>query len=198
MEEIRISEKISYIETSNNPLSADIGIIKDVSGIWLFDVGNGERSISGLDGEYRIVLSHFHLDHTGNLGRLNCKEVYVSPETYKHTKRGTVVAEDVRIGGLQISPRPSIHCKGSLGLEVDDTYAFVGDGLYCKVKDGNYVYNAQLLKEEIQVLKGLKAEILLVSHYKGLVRKKEEVIGELESIYAMKEKNDPYIKVKIG
>ena len=43
-----------------------------------------------------------------------------------------------------------------------------GDTLYSKARDGYYVFNAQLVKEEIAVLKGLKAPYLLVSHYKGL------------------------------
>ena len=73
MEEIRISDAISYIGASDNPLSADIGIIRREDGTWLYDVGNGEKNIAGLDGSYRIVLSHFHADHTGNIGRIRAE-----------------------------------------------------------------------------------------------------------------------------
>ena len=63
-----INEKINYIEASDDPLSADIGIVQAESGVWLYDVGSGEKNIEGLNGSYSIVLSHFHQDHTGNLG----------------------------------------------------------------------------------------------------------------------------------
>ena len=65
MDRIRINDRISYIEASEDPLSADIGIIEDSDSTWLYDVGNGEKSICGLDSSYHVVLSHFHPDHTG-------------------------------------------------------------------------------------------------------------------------------------
>lgn len=40
MNELRISEHIRYIECSDDPLSADIGIIRGGDREWLFDVGN--------------------------------------------------------------------------------------------------------------------------------------------------------------
>ncbi len=195
MNEIILSEKISYIEFTENPLSADIGIIRDNGITWLYDVGNGEKCISELDGSYHVVLSHFHQDHIGNIGKIQAEELYVSKETYKHILKGTIVRDSIYIGNLHIFPLPSSHTSGSLGLEIDGTYAFVGDALYCKVKDGSYVYNAQLLKEEIDVLKKLRAPFLLVSHFNGLIRKKEDVIAELEMIYKMRVQNDPEIRI---
>ena len=38
MKEIAINEKISYIACSENPLSADIGIIQEGDALWLYDV----------------------------------------------------------------------------------------------------------------------------------------------------------------
>lgn len=197
MNEIRISENISYLPASENPLCADIGIIRENDRTWLYDVGNGEDNIMGLTGNYHVVLSHFHQDHTGNLGKIRAEEVYASKETCAHIQTGTLVNRDVLIGNLRIFPIPSSHVKGCLGLEIDSTYAFVGDALYSKSKNGCYIYNAQLLKEEIAVLKSLKAPILLVSHFPGLVRKKDEVIAELEEIYAMRTPNDSEIRVSI-
>ena len=55
MNRIRINDKISYIEASDNPLSADIGIIEDNGSTWLYDVGNGEKSICELDGSYHAT-----------------------------------------------------------------------------------------------------------------------------------------------
>ena len=195
MNEIIINERISYIEATEEPLSADIGIIRCGDTEWLYDVGNDLRSLDGLDGEYNVVLSHFHQDHTGSLDKVLTGELYVSGETFRHTGRGTVVTGELTIGDLRIFQIPSSHTKGCLGLEVGNEYAFVGDALYCKAKDGHYAYNAQLLKDEIEVLKELKASKLLVSHFKGLVRPKDEVIAELEQIYSKREKNNPDIRV---
>lgn len=198
MKEIVINEKISYIECSDDPLSADIGIIRNGDAVWLYDVGSDERAVSELTGNYNVVLSHFHQDHTGNIGKLNIKEAFVSPETKRHVQMGTVADKDIYIGNLHIFPLPSSHCKGCLGLEVDETYAFVGDALYSKFRDGYYIFNAQLVKDAIAVLKKLKAPYLLVSHFKGLVRCRDEVIAELEELYQYRDKNNPEIKVKQG
>ena len=198
MKEIIINEKVSYIERSEDPLSADIGIIRDGDAVWLYDVGSDERAISELTGNYNVVLSHFHQDHTGNLGKLSIKEAFVSDETKRHVQMGTVADRDVYIGNLHIFPLPSSHCKGCLGLEVDEAYAFVGDALYSKFRDGYYIFNTQLVKDEIAVLKSLKAPYLLVSHFKGLIRRRDEVIAELEELYQHRDKNSPEIKIKRG
>ena len=196
MSVIEINERIRCIEASDNPLSADIGIISGDGPAWLYDVGNGAQNIAGLNDCYNVVLSHFHQDHTGNTGRIQTREVYVSKETYRYVKKGTIVTGDLYFGSLHIFPIPSSHSKGSLGLEVDGTYAFVGDALYSRVRDGFFIYNATLLKDEIALLKKLNAPFLLVSHHTGLIRSKEEVIEELEEIYSTREKNAPEIRVK--
>lgn len=198
VQEIRINDKISYIKASENPLSADIGIIRDNGTTWLFDVGDGENKVPLLQEGYHVVLSHFHQDHTGNIGKLPITQLFVSKETGKHIPGGTIVSESLEIGDLHIFPLPSSHAKGCLGLEVDHEYAFVGDALYCRRKNGYYGYNAQLLKEEIAVLKSLQAPFLLVSHHEGLIRKKEEVLEELEEIYAMRVPGEPEIQLTAG
>lgn len=161
---IRINDKISYIPASDDPLCADVGVIQENGVTWLYDVGEGDAPISELEAGCHIVLSHFHRDHTGNMDKVQAREVYCSRETYKHVHQGTIVSESMEVGGLHIFPLPSSHAKGCLGLEVDHAYAFVGDALYCRSKNGGYAYNAQLLKDEIAVLKGLQAPYLLVSH----------------------------------
>lgn len=195
MKKIVINERISYIEATEDPLSADIGIIRDGDTEWLYDVGNDERSLAELDRQYNVVLSHFHQDHTGSLDKVRTGDLYVSAETFRHTGRGNIVNGELTVGDLRIFQIPSSHTKGCLGLEIGNEYAFIGDALYCKVKDGYYVYNAQLLKDEIKVLKTLKAPKLLVSHFKGFVRPKDEAIEELEQIYSLREKNNPDIRV---
>lgn len=159
-------------------------------------MGGDPRAVSELNGSYRVVLSHFHRDHVENLSRLRVEELYVSGETRRHVNGGTVVEENVAVDGLCVFRLPSSHAKGCLGLEVDGEYTFVGDGLYSKFRDGYYIYNAQLVKEEIGMLKGLTAPRLLVSHYKGLVRDRAEVIAELEELYAGRSKDSAEIMVK--
>ena len=195
METRRISDKISYIPATESPLSADIGIIRDGEQTWLFDVGNGTAAIDGLSGSFQVVLSHFHGDHTGNLKKLDIPKLYVSGETRRHIGGGILVKEDLFLGAMHLFPIPSSHCKGCLGLEIDEAYAFVGDALYCKGKNGNYFYNTQLLRDEIAVLKKLKAPCLLVSHHPGLVRSREEVIAELEELYAQRDMGSDIIPV---
>lgn len=195
METRRISDKISYIPATESPLSADIGIIRDGEQTWLFDVGNGTAAIDGLSGSFQVVLSHFHGDHTGNLKKLDIQNLYVSGETRRHIGGGFLVKEDLFLGAMHLFPIPSSHCKGCLGLEIDEAYAFVGDALYCKGKNGDYFYNTQLLRDEIAVLKKLKAPCLLVSHHPGLVRSREEVIAELEELYAQRDMGSDIIPV---
>lgn len=195
---IKINDHISYIEASDNPLSADIGVIKDGDKTWLYDVGNGEQSLSSIpDCKCNVVLSHFHADHIGNIDNVNCDELYVSKETYKHVGRGTIIESDTYIGNIHIFPIPSSHAKGCLGLEVDNMYAFLGDALYSKVKNGYYIYNSQLVKVEIEVLECLNSPYLLVSHYQGLIREKKEVLNELYDIYGSRDKNSSEILVPI-
>ena len=196
MDAIVIDDRISYIEATEDPLSADIGIIHCNGVTWLYDVGSDERRIASLQGEYNVVLSHFHQDHAGNFEKIGIRTLYVSKETYAHLRQGTIVSTDLYEGDLHVFPIPSSHAKGCLGLEVDGTYAFVGDALYGREKNGRYVYNAQLLKEEIEVLKKLRAPLLLVSHRKGLIRRKEEVIAELNEIYQRRVKSEPLIEIK--
>jgi len=195
METRRISDKISYIPATESPLSADIGIIRDGGQTWLFDVGSGTAAIDGLSGSFQVVLSHFHGDHTGNLKKLDIQNLYVSGETRRHIGGGFLVKEDLFLGAMHLFPIPSSHCKGCLGLEIDEAYAFVGDALYCKGKNGDYFYSTQLLRDEIAVLKKLKAPCLLVSHHPGLVRSREEVIAELEELYAQRDMGSDIIPV---
>ena len=58
-----------------------------------------------------------------------------------------------------------------------------------------YLFNAQLLKEEINILNDLHADKLLVSHYGGLLRDKSEVLEELVEIYSLRKRDDPLIRV---
>lgn len=201
MTTLPIDTSIEYIKATENPLSADVGIIKGEKFIWLYDVGSSDEAaeyINGLAQPTAVVLSHFHPDHTHNLSRVKHEELYVGDNTYGYTHEGTVVTEDIYIEDgvkLHIFPLPSSHARGSLGLEINEKYAFVGDGTYATRKGGRTVYNVQFLKAMIDVIKGLKAEFILLSHEEKLVKRRDTLLVFLQSIYDMRKAGEAYIEV---
>jgi len=78
-------------------------------------------------------------------------------------------------------------------LEVNNEYCFLGDGLYAMQKGFQSLYNTGILKEEIDVLKKVKAKNFMCSHKTPFGRSKAGVIRWLESIYDMRTKDNPYI-----
>lgn len=147
------------------------------------------------------VISHFHTDHCDNLLRLpHDLPIYAGGYTVKRFRElpktrpevepftaMTAVDTDLYIDDgvkLHIFPLPSSHAKGSVGLEVDETYAFLGDAIYPKLlkDDPKGSYNVQLLIEEIRVLKALKADYVLLSHKPRFVQDKAGIIRYLEGI----------------
>lgn len=235
MEQVRVTEYISYIQSSTEPLSAEVGIIEGEQYIYLFDVGNNKavsEYLETLVKPKKIILSHFHPDHMGNIGKLSFETVYTGANTEKYfqnyisdyaTERmaeltgalsnvleGTlierkksryeIVLEPIYIEDgvkLEIYPMSNSHAKGSLALMVNETYFFLGDALYSKVKDGKYVYNAQLLKEEMELLKQLPAEFVISSHAIPPIREKKAELSMLEEIYEKRQKEDAYIYISM-
>ena len=197
-ETVRINEIISYLPASENPLSADVGIIKGKNSVWIFDVGcssAAEELINRMDKPKIAVISHFHPDHMANFEKVKSDEIYLGANTFKYVKRGNIVETDLFIDDgvkIHLFPLPSSHAKGSLGLETGE-YAFLGDSTYATMKRGRVCYNASVLKEEISVLKNLSAKYFLISHDKNFVRKREEVIAELEEIYSKRDPKESYI-----
>ena len=117
--------------------------------------------------------------------------------TYKHTHIGSILEDDVYIEDgksvLHMFPLPSSHAKGSIALEVNNEYCFLGDGLYAMQKGFQSLYNTGILKEEIEVLKKVKAKNFMCSHKTPFGRSKAGVIRWLESIYDKRTKDNPYI-----
>ena len=96
---------------------------------------------------------------------------------------------------VEIHPVPNSHAKGSLLLQVNEETIFIGDSLYSKVDGDTYVYNAQLLKEEIELLKELPGNQIFSCHEARPIKAKAGVLRFLEQMYAKREKNDAYIRV---
>lgn len=201
-ERIRIDDRISYWKATQKPLSADIGVVEGNSAVWLFDVGSSEAArecIQSILEPKNIVLSHFHQDHITNWNRVAFQKLYQGAHTLRYTHEGEVVAGELWMEDgvcLHLFELPSSHAKGSLGLEVNERYAFLGDAIYPTEKNGRAVYNANLLAQEIKVLQGLTAEFFLLSHKEQFVYRRDEVLEQLKAIYALRDTKSAYIFVE--
>lgn len=196
-----ISPDVFYLPATENPLSADVGIVSGRTHFWIFDVGSSDAHFEFLkhiseEKPLNIIISHFHPDHIRNLSRLKFDNLFVGPYTYKHINAGTVIEtpaeffDDVKI---RIIPLPNSHSKGSLVLEVNDEYTFLGDSTYCTEKNDRKVFNAQLLQQEISVLTSLKSKYFLVSHWRKIVQSKERILRRLNLVYSIEHKDSPWI-----
>ena len=196
---LSLDSSIRYLKSTADPLSADIGLIRGKDHLWLFDVGAGAQALERLQALPQkpcVVLSHFHPDHLSNLDKLDWEALYLGHYTYKKTGFGTVVRKPMTISDgsqLTIFPIPSSHAKGSLGLEVNETYAFLGDAVYSGAKQGCSVYNVTLLKDTIASLRTLRAPYFLLSHAEPFVQKRDEVLAMLEGIYVQRKPSCPDI-----
>ena len=150
-----INDHISYLTPTEHPLSANVVIIEGDAFLWGYDVGNHpavseilQKKSEQTGKEIRVILSHFHPDHIGNLSEISCEAVYQGKNTFRYTKTGTVIEEDTWFQDgdvwLHLFPIPSSHAKGSLALEVDETWCFLGDAAYATQKNGQTVYNCLL------------------------------------------------------
>ena len=217
---VKLTDRIHYLQMSNDPLSADVIAVRGDCAWWIFDVGACDEAVQFINELPRIpindaanltknvVISHFHRDHLLNVQRMCSGEIsldidalYVGAYTSKTFGEIEGVSKNVVMEPLafddgvqiQILPMPNSHAKGSLALIVDD-YVFLGDATYPMVGHGSPdVYNVQILGEQIKLLKKLSASRFCLSHKRGLVRDKTSVLMFLESVYARRQKNENYI-----
>ena len=202
----KIEKNISYISSTTNPLSANVTVIEGQEHILIYDVGSHENipkmllELSNETGkDIRIVLSHFHPDHIANLNLAEWSVLYQGKNTYKYTQMGEVVENEIYLNdgdvNLCIFQIPSSHAKGSLALNINEKYCLLGDALYPAHKRDKTVYNAGILKQQIEILKKISTSYFLISHKEPFLQKKQGVILWLEKIYAMREKNEPWIEI---
>lgn len=198
---VELADNVFQFPATKKPFSCDIVFIKTSERTWVFDVGCSKANADAINamesecGNKTVVISHFHPDHILNLPRIKCDEVLVSKYTKKYTFRGTVVTENLHFDdGVSIIQMPSSHAKGCLVLTYGD-FAFMGDGTYCKDKLGHHLYDANLLAQEIEVIKSLPCKYVCLSHDANFVQKKEDVLALHEKIYARRQKDESYISV---
>ena len=191
----KISENISYLPAKENPLSADVVFITQPDCCWIFDVGTNEDAfnyIEEINLPKKIVLSHFHQDHSTNLNRISYDELYVGQNKTREFPEQIVVTEPKALGNIKIVPVVASHSKGCLIL-VFEEYAFLGDAIYPTEKTGRPCYNAQQLLDEIRTLKTLDVKYFCTSHATVFVKSKDSIITHLEEIYSKRIGNEPYI-----
>jgi len=113
-----INSYISYIPACENPLSADVGIIKARSCTYFFDVGRAEACLDYLHsvkGRMQVIISHFHADHiwwltkhsigdwgldpedrlSMNYERPCFEKIYIGKGTEKYIPDGTIIKENL-------------------------------------------------------------------------------------------------------
>lgn len=202
MELIRINDRISYIDSIDEPLSANVIIIDAGSSSWIYDVGNSPSVsdyLNTLPGSKNLVFSHFHPDHIGGLSDVSYDSLYVSNNTHKYTNTGNIVSGTFCVNDLidiSIHTFPSSHAKGCLAL-LAMNYLFVGDALYGSYKNGKCCYNVSILTEQIRFLKNHPCNFVALSHRKPFLMDSSEVMKVLENILALKSSDSPYIYTDI-
>lgn len=195
----RITDRIEYLPASENPLSADVVIVHGDTKEFVFDVGASDEAaelIQSLSKDKCIVLSHFHADHTTNTGRITYESLYCGDFAAKKFADATAVTSPVSLeDGVKIMlfPIPSTHAKGSVGMLVNEEYAFLGDSTYCTWINGSPAYNAGKLQALIKTLEGVDARFFCLSHERELVKEKAAVLNELKEIYRNRDSHNPYI-----
>ena len=197
---IHLTPEISYLPSVESPLSCDVVFIKPEGSdtTWIFDTGTcGEAAklINTLEGPKNIVISHFHPDHILNLLKVKYDKLYVSKYTKKYTRAGDIIEEEQSFpDGIKIYPIPSSHSKGCLVLEYKD-YAFLGDATYVRYRLNAREYNVQLLEQMIKKLEEISAPNFCLSHDKGFVQPKENVLRIYRKILARRTAGNPTINV---
>lgn len=197
---IKIEDKIYYLPSENAPvLSADIGVFIGGKFVWCYDCGASQQALYLMKSinNAKVTISHFHRDHTFNHTELsNIKDWYVSKYTCNHMNKGFIVENDLYIeddGLIHIFPMPNSHCKGSLALEINEKYVFLGDSVYGKHIDRRLAYNQQLLIEQLKILNDIKADKCLVSHDENYIIDKADIIAKFEKILSKKKSGEPLI-----
>lgn len=182
---MQICEYISFIPSSDEPLSADVFFIKGDSKTYIYDVGANEQSfkeIESVQGEKAVILSHFHPDHIANMARINCDEIYLGRKTYEKLGKGIIVSDKLVIEDgikLEIMRLPSVHAKGSLVLTVNSEYTLIGD-LYYSNRD----CNKDIAREMITAMRRLDTKYFIPSHRgEAPVIEKNRLISELEEYF---------------
>lgn len=177
---IEINEYISYIESSDNPISSNVYFIQGKDNTYIFDVGKSDEaysSIESIDRNKIVIISHFHEDHLSNINRITFNDLYVGNYTYKHTNKGNIVREKIVIEDgikLEIAPISSVHSKGSLLLNINNEYCLIGDLVH-----SDKPMNKSLFCMMIKDLQNVDTKYFVMGHGNNCVIEKSILIDNL-------------------
>lgn len=141
---IELSPNVSYLPASENPLSADVVLIKEGGHVWIYDVGNGKKAsetINRVQGEKYVVLSHFHADHAGNIAEVKFDRLYGGKETIRHIRVGDIVDRERLFEGgkyascpfLPLTQRAVLRwCTGNMPFSATDFTAKSERDITCR------------------------------------------------------------------
>ena len=191
----KISDNITFLQSSDEPLSADVYFIEGNEYTYIIDAGSNDSAyelITGID-KKKIIITHFHQDHCGNLNRIDIEDedLYVGSYTHKTLKKGTIVDSEITISDgqeIRIIPIKNSHAKDSLCVVVNNEYLFLGDAFYSTMKG----YNVSLLHDEIALLESIPFSKAVFSHDNSIYDR-DYVIGSLKEIFGKRQKDNPYI-----
>ena len=203
---------LRHICCYTEPLSADVFIVEGQNNIYMYDTGNGDESLNEIksilneysDKPVKIIISHFHPDHMGNIDKIEKDKIYASTNTIKYMNEkdkelSEIVSDRLEITdgklNLDIIYLPSSHAKGCIAMNINREICLLGDATYSTMKAGQIVYNRSLLSEELATLNKIDTKKFVLSHQKELFKSKESVINELKEIYKSSNKNDEYISL---
>jgi len=180
-----ITDKIRYLPATDDPLSADVYLIEGERYCYIYDVGNNDdslRYIGHTDKEKIIILSHYHKDHTGNIGRLSYHSLYVGGKTYETIGKGVIVETVVTITDgvkIEIIPCPSPHTEGSLIINLNHEYTFIADLYFTRLP-----FNQEKALQMIETLRNIDTRYFVISHQeKEKIVLKDKMISELSDFF---------------
>ncbi len=186
---------MSFLPASDEPLSADVYFVNGKEYNYIVDVGSCAEALNLVSetDRKRVILTHFHEDHTWNIRNLELddKDLYVGNYTAKTINRGTVVREKVTFTDgplIEVIPMPSSHAKGCLSVLINREILLMGDSYYNCQKG----YNVSLLYDQIRLLKELEFETAIMSHDERH-HSKRKIIRLLESYYACRKQGEDYV-----
>ncbi len=138
----RLTDRITYLPASDDPLSADVFLIRGDAHTYVYDVGACDEAaylLRSLSEPPIVILSHFHRDHTGNIDRVPAERCYVGARTRKQLGFGVLVDAPIHIeDGVTLDIRPCVspHAPGALIVTVDGTHTLLGDLTYARPGQG--------------------------------------------------------------
>jgi len=179
-----IGKLIAYTEACESPLSSEAFIVSGHENYYVYDVGNSAKSLNilkMLDKPIIIILSHFHIDHCGNLSGINYHKLYLSGKARQKLKCGeTIPINPMTIQDgveLVIQRCSSVHENGCLLLTINREYTLLGDLVFpLKTRE------SAVAREMIKELEKIDTRYFVISHRKQKVWPKEDFISIMRAL----------------